>query len=521
MNAALDAHAIVAITDPQGRITYVNDKFCAISKYARSELLGQDHRILRSGHHPPEFYRAMWATIGRGQVWRGEVMNRAKDGAFYWVDTTIVPCLNEHGRPRQYVSIRTDITERKRMEAHFLRAQRLEAIGSLASGVAHDLNNLLAPMLMLRSLLGEQLAGERDRQILETVDQAARRAASVVRQLLVFGRGEGGGVRRRLEVPLMFRELAGFLRETFPRNIDLQVSLPKELRAVRGDPTQMHQVLMNLCVNARDAMPEGGVLTLGAQNVEVSEIEARIHPQAQAGPHVRIVVGDTGTGIAPEILERIFDPYFSTKEPGRGTGLGLSTVIGIVRAHGGFVSVYSEPGRGSRFHVYLPAVADTPVTVPAPGPVAAPPGNGETVLVVDDESTVVEGLRELLVRRNYRVLVARNGREGLEAFRQQPDEIRLVLTDTMMPEMSGLDMVRELRRLRPGLPIVAATGLEQEGKRREFASLDVPDVLIKPCDPEELMRVIHRRLGVRADDTGRFPSESDRPVSEGSADAGS
>ena len=615
LKAALDEHAIVAITDPRGRITHANDKFCAISKYSREELIGQDHRIINSGSHPPEFFRELWSVIGRGQVWRGEIKNRAKDGSFYWVDTTIVPFLNEYGKPRQYVAIRADITqrkkteetnamlaaivassqdaiishdtagtiltwnqgaassfgyratevvgtsileltpldlrpaeiehlnavrrgekhqqyetvrlhkdgarvnvlvtlspvrdetgrvigvsniarditERKKLEAQFLRTQRMEAIGTVAGGVAHDLNNLLSPMLMVRSLLKNELRGQAEREILDTVHQAARRAAGIVRQLLAFSRGEEGE-RHAVEVSLIYREIAAFLRETFPREITIAATSQRRLWAIVADPTQVHQVLMNLCVNARDAMPKGGTLSLTAQNVELSETEAQLNPRAHAGPYVLMTVADNGTGIPPGIIERIFDPFFTTKEVSHGTGLGLSTVAGIVKGHGGFVTVYSEPGAGTSFNVYLPAAVDAAIAPPREEHAAAPAGRQELILVVDDEFAISASLRQLLLKRNYRVLVANNGREGLATFKQHPAEIALVITDTMMPVMGGLQMVRELRALSPSLPIVASTGLEQEEKRREYHSLGVPDVLLKPCDAEELLRTIRRQL---------------------------
>ncbi len=620
LKAALDEHAIVAITDARGRITFANDKFCAISKYSREELIGQDHRIINSGYHPPEFFRELWSAIGRGQVWRGEIKNRAKDGSFYWVDTTIVPFLNEYGKPRQYVAIRADITrrkateesnamlaaivassqdaiishdtagtiltwnhgaestfgyraeeivgrsileltppdlrpaeiehlnavrrgerhqqyetmrvrkdatrvnvlvtlspvrdetgrvlgvsniarditERKKLEAQFLRTQRMEAIGTVAGGVAHDLNNLLSPILMVRPLLRDEVGGQAEREILDTMHQAARRAAGIVRQLLSFSRGEDGE-RHPVEVSLVFREITNFLRETFPREITVASSCQRGLWPIVADSTQIHQVLMNLCVNARDAMPHGGTLSLTAQNVELGETEAQLNPRAHAGPYVLITVADNGSGISPEIIERVFDPFFTTKELGQGTGLGLSTVAGIVKGHGGYVTVYSEPGAGTAFNVYLPASIKGPIMPPTAEIAAAPAGDQELILVVDDELAVSASLRQLLLKRNYRVLVANNGREGLSLIKQHPQEISLVITDTMMPVMGGLQMVRELRALRPDLPVIASTGLEQEEKRRAYHELQVPDVLLKPCDAEELLRTVHRCLGKTSD----------------------
>jgi signal transduction histidine kinase/ActR/RegA family two-component response regulator len=431
-----------------------------------------------------------------------EFEHRAKrtDGSVCWIRTqgqTFFEGVGAERRAVRLVGTMMDISEHKRLEEQFLHAQRMEAIGTLASGVAHDLNNILAPMLMGAGLLKSRLNDADDQKMLALIEHSAQRGASIVRQLLSFGRGVES-IRGPLQLRRLLEELGSFVEETFPRSITIVVDAPADLWTVQADATQLYQVLMNLCVNARDAMPDGGKLTVEARNVELTGKEGPSNPEGKAGSYVVLAVSDTGRGIPPEIVHRIFEPFFTTKGPGKGTGLGLSTALGIVKSHGGFMTVASEPGRGSNFKVHLSAEKGAAEAVAKGTESPLPAGRGELILVVDDEVPIQETARLLLEEHHYRVLVAANGAEAIQLFIKHRQNVRLMLTDVMMPVMDGATLIRSLRVLDPKLKVkvIAMSGLSQEDRRAELVAMGVTNMLTKPFGQKELLQAVGRVLSV-------------------------
>jgi PAS domain S-box-containing protein len=385
----------------------------------------------------------------------------------------------------------TDITEKFRLEQQFLRAQRMESLGKLASGVAHDLNNILAPILMSIDYFRPLAQRHGEKEMLSMLHEGCQRGADIVRQLLIFGRGLEG-VRAPFQVRNVLSEIATVIRETFPKTITLETSFPPDLWTIHADPTQIHQVVLNLCVNARDAMPRGGVLTLTAANLTLDEEQAALLPDARAGRFVLLQTTDTGTGMTEEVVEKIFDPFFTTKDPGKGTGLGLSTVSGIVRSHAGFLRVQTAVGSGTRFEVYLPALEGQPVSHTPPPDPTLPKAEGKIILLVDDEDAIRAAGQRLLSALGYRVLLARNGAEGIVKYSKRRRDIQVVITDLSMPVMDGTSLIRVLRQLAPEVPIIAMSGLPASIEAAASTRLLANAFLAKPFTPAQLVAALQK-----------------------------
>ncbi|HEX4119565.1 MAG TPA: PAS domain S-box protein [Verrucomicrobiae bacterium] len=451
------------------------------------DLLKQDTQVLTAAE-------AQLLAYGE---WSGEMRKRTRDGQEVIVNSRWTLLRDEQNQPHSILIIDSDITEKKKLEAQFLRAQRIESIGTLATGMAHDLNNILAPILMSAGFLRWNLREEEREKAIGRIELSVKRGAEIIQQVLTFGRGIDGE-RVAVNPATIVDEIGRIIGQTFPKNINVEVEIQSGLWAIIGDPTQVHQVLLNLSVNARDAMLQGGKLSLRASNVILKEPMPALPTPAPAGRYVVFEVTDTGCGIAPADRERIFDPFYTTKEVGKGTGLGLSTALGIVKSHRGVVIVDSEPGKGTTFRVFLPASASAAHKSTAKISRLQPAGRGESILLVDDEPDVMAGMVALLERNNYRPLAARNGEEALALLAHHHGVIDAVITDIMMPTMDGVTFIRNLQEVKPGLRIIATSGqgTDMNGSLRsqELRLLGVSSFLAKPYASDKLLAALHDLL---------------------------
>ncbi|PLZ97445.1 hybrid sensor histidine kinase/response regulator [Fischerella thermalis CCMEE 5268] len=483
LDVATDA---IFVQDLDGKILFWNKAAEHLYKWKKEEAIGKKALELWQEKDLSKLQSAL-SILMKNRAWEGELQQITKTGQEITVESRWTLVKDFDNTTQCFLVVNTDITQKKSLESQFLRAQRLESIGTLASGIAHDLNNVLAPILMTAQLLESQLDDERSKRLLPILISNAKRGANLVKQVLSFTRGMEGD-RTLLQLKHIVREIQQVIRETFPKSIDVSTSIPPSLWTIYGDATQLHQVLMNLCVNARDAMPNGGTLTICAENFLVDENYARMHLDAQVGAYVAITVADTGVGIAPEIIDRIFEPFYTTKEFGKGTGLGLSTVLGIVKSHGGFVSVYSEIGKGSQFKVFLPA-QQTPESLEEPEK-ELPTGNGELILVVDDEDSIRDITKTSLETHNYKAITASDGIEAIALYAEHRDEISVVLTDMLMPSMDGLTTIRTLKKINPNVKIIAVSGLASTEKVNAAADIGVKAFLSKPYTAKQLLQTI-------------------------------
>jgi PAS domain S-box-containing protein len=482
----------IVVCDLQDGITFWNRSAERMFGWTAAESSAMGAKRIFFGEDRAGADSAFALTLSAGE-WSGELRLQTKSAATAVIQSSWTLVRDDSGAPDSVLMINTDVTAKKTLEAQMLRNQRMESIGTLAGGIAHDLNNVLAPILLSISLLKKQLPTEKGEALVSMIDTSARRAANMVKQVLTFARGVEGE-RLLLNPAQITGEIVKMARQSFPRNIEIQVEVPAALGFITGDPTQLHQVLLNVCVNARDAMPQGGVIAIKGSTASVDTQYASMVPDAKPGRYILLSVRDSGTGIAPEILERIFDPFFTTKEVGKGTGLGLSTVLAIVRSHGGFISVKSEPGKGTEFQVFLPASESEGALRAEAESAAVERGNGELILVVDDEHLVRDVTRLTLEGNGYAVLTANDGAEALAVCAEHPRDLRLVLTDVVMPHLDGAGMIRALEKLNPEVKILATSGHAETQSRIEAVSERTVPFILKPYTTEALLSTIHELL---------------------------
>ena len=493
--AVEQAAETVVITDPQGAILYANPVFEKTSGYTCAEVLGQNPRIIKSGKHDAEFYRRMWETLKRGENWRGHFVNKRKDGKLFEEDATISPVRDAAGTIVNYVAVKRDVTHEMQLEAQFRQAQKMEAVGTLAGGVAHDFNNILAALFLQTDFIGavENLPAEVT-DGLQQIRADAERAAKLVRQLLLFSRRQVFQPRD-LDLGESITSMSKMLNRILGENINKRYTLAAQPMFIHADAGMMDQVLMNLAVNARDAMPDGGQLVIEISGVEFDEFAAAQSAQARPGSFVCLSVSDTGCGIPAEILPKIFDPFFTTKDVGKGTGLGLATVFGIVQQHDGWINVHSEVGHGTTFRIYLPRLTGMPAQKAAPPALTAMRGGNETILLVEDEQSLRVIMRTALTRLGYRVLEAPTGVKALEVWKDHRKEINLVLTDLLMPDgMTGKDLAQRLLQENPKLKVVYMSGYSADVVGKDFPLKKGISFLAKPFEAHKLAQTIRDSL---------------------------
>ena len=486
----------IVFTDVHGAILYVNQGFEKCTGYTRAEVIGQNPRVLKSGKQPDDYYKTMWATISRGEVWHGRFINKRKDGDLYEEEVTISPVHNAAGKIVSFVAVKRDITREKQLEQQLFEAQKMEAIGQLAGGVAHDYNNILAATIIQLSLLmTDKSLSPEVQEALVDLRKGADRAASLTRQLLMFSRRQPMQ-KKPLELNALLNDELKMLRRLLGEHIQLNIRGQASEAWIEGDPGMMEQVIMNLCINARDAMAEGGRLTFGISQVELADT-TELPPQARPGKFICFSVADQGHGMTEETMTRIFEPFFTTKGVGKGTGLGLATVYGIVKQHDGWVEVSSQIGQGSEFRVYLPESADKRSVTTGAAPSKITMGK-ETILIVEDDEAVRQSVVLVLKYAGYRTFEAENGPEALEAWSGRINQIDLLLTDMVMPGgISGLAMAQAFKKLKPELPVILTSGYSNE--LVEAGTHDHPEFtfVAKPYDVGVLTATVRKILNQR------------------------
>ncbi len=484
----------IVITDADGDIEFVNPKFTQITGYPFEEVLGKNPRIMKSGETPPEEYKRLWETITAGNAWHGVFHNKKRSGELFWEAAAISPIQNDEGIITHYLAIKEDITERKRLEEQLRQAQKMEAVGQLAGGIAHDFNNILTAIIgygnialmkipevdPVRTYLGQMLV-------------AAERAAALTKSLLAFSRKQIINPRP-VSVNVIIERVEKLLHRSIGEDIELKTSLTEKETTVLADSGQIEQILINLAMNARDAMPNGGNLIIETGRAEIDDHYIKSHGYGKRGTYVLISVTDSGEGMDKKTRERIFEPFFTTKEVGKGTGLGLSIVYGSIKQHNGFINVYSEPGRGTSFTIYLPLLKAEARPAAAGEPAPPPKGGTETVLLAEDDTALRHLARGVLEEFGYTVIEAVDGQDAVEKFNTHKDRIQLLILDVIMPKKNGRETFEETKRIKPGIKALFTSGYPAEIIQKKGILEAGINFIIKPHPPQDLLRKIREVL---------------------------
>ena len=484
------AQDAILVLDMQHRVIFWNKGAERLYGWNREEVAGKNaDELLFKDRSRQQGYEA----VAQKGAWTGELEQIRKTGQPATVESRWTLVNDGKGQPRSILIINTDVTEKKSYEVQLLRSQRMESIGKLAGGIAHDLNNALTPVIVGTQLLrGNNSDADRDR-LLDTISASANRGAAMVKHILTFARGSKG---QNQQVPLsnLVKEITKIIQDTFPKSILINVNLGKALWNVSGDTTELYQVLLNLCVNARDAMPRGGELTLNVENLTLSGETKSVFATVPPGDYVVLAVADTGTGIPPEVLPRIFEPLFTTKAPDKGTGLGLSTVAGIVKNHGGFIQVHTEAGQGTEFRIYLPASKSVETSRSNEAEKVLPTGHGELILLMDDEATVRQLTQTTLQNYGYRVVTAKSGLDGMTVFEEYKDEIKVLVSDTDMPVLDGIAAIRAIQKLKSEIPVIITSGAERDKDQLKRIDTTHLTILEKPYTVEQILNAVAKGL---------------------------
>jgi PAS domain S-box-containing protein len=482
----------VIISARPGTIQYVNPAFEQLSGFTRKEIVGKNFRILKSDRHDESFYKEMWDVISSGEIWSGHITNRMKDNTLCEFETKISPVRDSSGEVVNFVSVSRDVTQEVALQAQLQQTQKMQAIGTLAGGIAHDFNNILAAVIGYTEIaIADVEKGGVLHDNLKEVLKAGERAKDLVNQILTFSRQSEQDLKP-IKVALIVKEVLKLIRASLPATIAIDQDL-KSNAAVLGDYTKIHQVLMNLCTNAAHAMrKKGGVLSVSLADVELDADYAAKHFDIKPGPYLKLSVRDTGQGISSDLLGQIFDPFFTTKQQGEGTGMGLSVVHGIVKSHGGTISVYSEPGEGSIFNVYLPAI-ESSSEQKAREEKQVPTGT-ERILFVDDEQALVKMGKQLLEFLGYKVTTSTSSIEALELFKVQPDKFDLVITDLTMPNMTGDELAQKLMAIRPDIPVILCTGFSTKMTAEKTKKMGIRAFVLKPVIKQDIAETIRKVL---------------------------